>query len=65
MRHRNEGAQAAPEVVETVETMTPASISITREGLSVWQGGRRILLVDHCGLPGIAQRCLIAWHEGQ
>lgn len=65
MQHRNEGAQAAPEVVEAVETMTPASISITREGLSVWQGGRRILLVDHRGLPGIAQRCLIAWHEGQ
>lgn len=65
MQHRNEGAQAAPEVVEAVETMTPASISITREGLSVWQGGRRILLVDHHGLPGIAQRCLIAWHEGR
>lgn len=65
MRPRNDGAQAAPDLVEAVETVTPVSLGITRDGLSIWQGGRRILLVDHHGLPGIAQRCLIAWHEGR
>ncbi|WCR19713.1 hypothetical protein JHW40_08760 [Paracoccus alcaliphilus] len=43
---------------------TPATFSITRDGMTVWRAGQPILHVSRDALPGIALRCLVAWHEG-
>ena len=42
----------------------PAPYSITREGLTVWHGGKAVLVIPRKALPGVALRCLAAWHEG-
>ena len=42
----------------------PATYSITREALAVWHGGKAVLVIPREALPGIALRCLVAWHEG-
>ena len=42
----------------------PATYSITREGLTVWHGGKAVLVILHEALPRVALRCLVAWHEG-
>ena len=42
----------------------PATYSITREGLAVWHGGKAVLVIPREALPGVALRCLVAWHEG-
>lgn len=42
----------------------PATFGITRDGLTVWKDGQSVLHVPREALPGIALRCLAAWHEG-
>lgn len=42
----------------------PATLAITKDGLTVYVAGQPILHAPRVALTGIAQRCLIAWHEG-
>lgn len=41
------------------------TLSITKDGLQLWQGGQQIYTSGRWALVGIALRCLIAHQEGE
>lgn len=43
---------------------TQAIYGITKDGLTVWHGGKAVLHIPREALPGVALRCLVAWEEG-
>lgn len=56
------GARHPSQVVD--DLAAPATLEISRKGLTVYLRGEAILHAPRVALTGIAQRCLIAWHEG-
>lgn len=62
MPARCEGPQDLAKVAEPLAP--PATLGINKDGMTIWRAGQPILHVPREALPGIALRCLVAWHEG-
>lgn len=56
------GARHPSQMVD--DLAPPATLAISKDGLTVYLRGEAILHAPRVALTGIAQRCLIAWHEG-